>query len=435
VVCWRLGLKYLWIDALCILQDDTAGLDWYEQSAEMDQIYSCAHIVIAADVASDCSSGFLKSTGNQRYQEIEVDRSDGTSWICRERPNGQREDPRFLLTRTPLSHRAWTLQETLLPARVLHYTGSELVLRVGNTFECQCGGCCFEQISLDKAHWHQIVSHYSARHISKPSDKLSALSGLAARIAKNNGNYLAGLWLTSLKKDMLWYVSGDGPHKRAGVWRAPTWSWASIDGGVNYFSRFDFYDFHSAIDIVKAECTALSVDAFGQISAGFVELRGHLVQVEMVILDQPFVKHQGEYNGEWGRAVRVHQGQTSLVRGWSTGIYEVLCDERLEVTDNLNEWERNRWAKGRSYQPDSETLGNSKFYCLEIGSVMDFEREDENDDFMPLSSRVWWLVLRQRDKNNNDEFERVGIGYKSSKDFKRDCDLFDSAEGRTIRLV
>jgi hypothetical protein len=65
---------------------------------------------------------------------------------------------------------------------------------------------------------------------------------------------------------------------------------------------------------------------------------------------------------------------------------------------------------------------------------MDFERDDKNDDFMPQSSGVWWLVLGQRDENK-DEFERVGIGYKRSKDSKRDCDLFSSAERKVIRIV
>ena len=49
------------------------------------------------------------------------------------------------------------------------------------------------------------------------------------------------------------------------------------------------------------------------------------------------------------------------------------------------------------------------------------------------SSRVWLLVLKKAERR--DEFKRVGIGYKSSKDFKRDCNLFDSAEWSTVRLV
>ncbi|RDH35007.1 HET-domain-containing protein [Aspergillus welwitschiae] len=431
-VCRRLGIKYLWVDALCIIQDDALGVDWYEQSSEMDQIYSSAYVVIAADTAEDCSEGFLGTSSVQQLREVTVDWIKA-NFICRDKPNGQSDDPSFLLKRTPLSRRAWTLQETLLPSRVLHYTGTEIVLRLGETFHCQCGKCSFHHVGTSHSDWHQIVSHYSFRQMTKPSDKLSALSGLAARTSDGDRKYLAGLWSDTLVIDLLWYVTGSGLHMRPEPWRAPTWSWASMDGGISYFNRFSYYDFLPALDIIEAECKCLSVNSFGPVSSGFIELRGKLVPVEMAILNKPFTKHQGEYTGEWGRATRVHQGQTSLVRGWGTEIYEVLCDERMDQTDEIGEEESESWAQGRVDRQDLGRIVASNIYCLEIGTVID--RVIDVDGFTALgrSSRVWWLVLKKAEKVN--EFKRVGIGYKSSKDFKRDCDLFVSAEWSTVRLV
>ncbi|RAH56657.1 HET-domain-containing protein [Aspergillus piperis CBS 112811] len=413
-VCWRLGIKYLWVDALCIIQDDAIGVDWYEQSSEMDQIYSSAYVVIAADTAEDCSEGFLGTSQIQQLREVTVD-WDGDTYICREKPNGQRDDPSFLLSRTPLSRRAWTLQETLLPSRVLHYTGTEIVLRLGDTFYCQCGECRFHHVGISQSDWHQIVSHYSFRQMTKPSDKLSALSGLAARMSDGDRKYLAGLWSDTLVTDLLWH------------------SWASMDGGISYFTRFSYYDFLPALDIMQAECTCTSVNSFGPVSSGFIDLRGKLVPVEMVILDKPFTKHQGEYTGEWGRATRVHQGQTSLVRGWGTEIYEVLCDERMEKTDRMGEEERESWAQGKVDRQDLGGVVASNVYCLEVGTIIDRVLDVDGFTALGRSSRVWWLVLKKAERG--DEFKRVGIGYKSSKDFKRDCDLFDSAEWSTVRLV
>ncbi|OJJ76894.1 hypothetical protein ASPBRDRAFT_219208 [Aspergillus brasiliensis CBS 101740] len=431
-VCWRLGIRYLWVDAICIIQDDELGADWYEQSSEMDLIYSSAYVVIAADNAEDCSEGFLGASNIQQLREVTVDWINDT-FICRDKPNGQRDDPSFLLNRTPLSRRAWTLQETLLPHRVLHYTGTEIVLRVGETFYCQCGECIFHHVGTRHSDWHQIVSHYSFRQMTKPSDKLSALSGLAARMSDGERKYLAGLWSDTLVIDLLWYVTGSGLHTRPEPWRAPTWSWASMDGGISYFTRFSYYDFLPALDIIEAECTCISVNSFGPVSSGLIELRGKLVPVEMVILDKPFMKNRGEYNGEWGRATRVHQGQTSLVRGWGTEIYEILCDERMEQTDELGAEESESWAQGKVDRQDLGGIVSSNIYCLEIGTVID--RVIEVDGFTALgrSSRVWWLVLEKAEKVN--EFKRVGIGYKSSKNFECDCDLFVAAEWNTVRLV
>ncbi|KAE8310248.1 hypothetical protein BDV41DRAFT_579754 [Aspergillus transmontanensis] len=201
--------------------------------------------------------------------------------------------------------------------------------------------------------------------------------------------YLAGLWSDTLVIDLLWYVTGKWLYTRPEPWRAPTWSWASMDGGISYFTRFSHYDFLPALDIIEAECTCISVNSFGPASSGLIELRGKLVPVEMVILDKPFMKNQGEYTGEWGRATRVHQGQTSLVRGWGTEIYEILCDERMEQADGLGAEESESWAQGKVDRQDLGGVVASNNYCLEIGTVID--RVIEVDGFTALgrSSRVW----------------------------------------------
>jgi hypothetical protein len=439
--CWRLDLTYIWIDALCIIQDDSR--DWFEQCAQMGEIYSSAYIVIAADIARDCDSGFLGTIKPERLRETQVTSRLGDTWICREKPNRQSDDPNFLLKRTPLALRAWTLQETLLPPRIVHFTGTEVVLRLDGKFACQCNKCSFERLTVQSSHWYQIVSHYSSRDMSDPSDKLSALSGLAARVATTSGTYLAGLWSKSLARNLLWHVVGDSVHTRSKVWRAPTWSWASMDGGVNYFERFHHHVFDSAVEIVDAQCTPLSADHFGQVSSGFILLTGRLVKVSLAIFDQPFSKCQGEYNGEWGKAVRVHKGQTSLVRAKHTTVFEVLCDEKMNITLGLSHEETTCWLYDGKHS-SGEGLGtvctcardpvDSPIYCLEVGTYMDRARDLDGFTDMGRSSRVWWLVL-QRIEESGEEYRRIGVGYKSSRNFIRACNLFDGAEQSTIRLV
>jgi hypothetical protein len=61
-VCTRLGIRYLWIDSLCIVQDD--GEDWAREAMQMCNVYSHSRLTIAAHRAAACKEGFL---GKQIY--------------------------------------------------------------------------------------------------------------------------------------------------------------------------------------------------------------------------------------------------------------------------------------------------------------------------------------------------------------------------------
>ena len=78
--------------------------------------------------------------------------------------------------------------------------------------------------------------------LTKPSDKLAAISGLVSEIAheRPNAEYLAGVWSDSLKMDLLWCTWNNKYHApeasfRLNQWRAPSWrSWGSIDAEVQW---------------------------------------------------------------------------------------------------------------------------------------------------------------------------------------------------------
>jgi hypothetical protein len=84
-----------------------------------------------------------------------------------------------------------------------------------------------------------MVEAYSTMRLTKASDKLPVIAGLASEIAheQQNTRYLAGLWSDSLLTDLLWFVLHNEYHEpeasyRRNQWRAPSWSWASIDAEV-----------------------------------------------------------------------------------------------------------------------------------------------------------------------------------------------------------
>lgn len=257
-----LGIRYLWIDALCIIQDNEQ--DWKEHTVAMSNIYTYAHLNIAATFARNSTEGlFHKRTAHHFPGERDV--PDESNWT---QPNGTyvgevngreiclrvsryRDHITILLDRlpefwdnVPLLSRAWVLQERLLARRVLHFTGSEMIWECGSGYACECGvleitsneqqqraptppppspvespftvrsPTKMEYAALIHSHgsdsapydlWLRIVQQYSSLHLTNASDRAFALAGIAQRFeAVTKDRYLAGLWSGDLLRGLLW---------------------------------------------------------------------------------------------------------------------------------------------------------------------------------------------------------------------------------------
>ena len=79
-----LGIRYLWIDALCIVQDRFE--DWETHSTQMSVIYANAAVTIAAAHASNTLQGCFSPRNGMRSHRYQLDRSDAggkvSSWIA-----------------------------------------------------------------------------------------------------------------------------------------------------------------------------------------------------------------------------------------------------------------------------------------------------------------------------------------------------------------
>jgi hypothetical protein len=122
-------------------------------------------------------------------------------------------------------------------------------------------------------YWRNLVSHYSSLTLSKQEDYFPALSSIAMMIAeRRTGRYLAGIWEHSLQDDFLWTGSR---ASRPAIWRAPSWSWASITGDIHYedapldwtddehFTDRSEDNFRYYYNILSSECTVQSSARFG----------------------------------------------------------------------------------------------------------------------------------------------------------------------------
>ncbi|KAH8724540.1 heterokaryon incompatibility protein-domain-containing protein [Phaeosphaeriaceae sp. PMI808] len=237
----RLGLQYIWIDSLCIIQDDPEDLS--REIAKMANTFQGAFVTISAASAFSVDQGFLSDRATLSRRRI------GLPWRSTNAENGtvliERERQAYDPAEDPINLRAWTLQEHILPRRMLVFGTRELwwtcetavsfdtfpTQRIVNvpTVQRKSGE---DRFSLN--YWRSIVRDYTRRFLTYPNDKLPAIAGVASLYSEFfKSRYLAGLWEFSFLSELMW-CSQRSDITRPPVRRAPTWSWASVDGEITH---------------------------------------------------------------------------------------------------------------------------------------------------------------------------------------------------------
>ncbi|KAK0737588.1 heterokaryon incompatibility protein-domain-containing protein [Apiosordaria backusii] len=348
-----LGLQYLWIDSLCILQDDFE--DWANEAAQMADIYRHAYLVINAANSSGDTLGFL---GEREAPDVvrlpAVPSSSTTSHLdlnlCLQLlPHANQwfslgEGPDHL-RKEPLSTRAWCLQERYLPVRALQYGTRQTFWECQSMRASEDGYLCvlrpeeqgghvqrlvrtanfsrsvFARGEYREAHtepdgmynwfhWYQMVQDYTARDISKPTDRLPAIAGLARAIVREKGRgdaklewemeneYMAGLWKSGLLEGLFWCKAAGGDSQKqqqlipTEEYVAPSWSWASVLGAV-HFPVYDWYrrsarwkakmaDFEPLAEYVSHTVESIAQDPFGGLAGGGLTVKAPLFSVRKV---------------------------------------------------------------------------------------------------------------------------------------------------------
>jgi hypothetical protein len=306
----RLHINYIWIDSLCIVQDDAD--DWAAQAAQMANIYSNAFLTIAATCAPDSTHGLFSKTPDIYLSEtFHIPRLDGSSYPVRVRHLSKFHMREHYNEHSalvgppatwPLLKRAWVFQERLLSPRLLHFSFGELIWERRHVSACECSAIASQQkddhnsnirkkdvfhfhlkrriwgAEMDCTMWHDIVAAYTDLQLSFPKDVFPALSGIAQRIhEKRESRYLAGLWQDTLCADLAWTTSSwDANKKRPSTWRAPSWCWASVDAAIQ-FRHMD----RLQATLLEANIVPLSSDGFGELDTASITLRGWEFEAEV----------------------------------------------------------------------------------------------------------------------------------------------------------
>ncbi len=311
----QLGLRYLWIDSLCIVQDSKE--DWESEAAKMCEVYNNATVTIAADSAKDTSEGLFPATKERsrsnQVHEISVVGSEGQpNTICVRERFG---DPFYIRNNvhsntkpkeSKLISRGWVLQEELLSPRILHFNNEELTWTCSTYSRCECRirpGQPFPSTfrrsfaTVPKSpefkdrlfvEWCAIVVAFTRRKLTRQSDRLPAMSGIAARVEKQAGDeYFCGLWFRDIPFQLLWYRDQSGESNALEPVRlespyAPSWSWASITGPISYYARSPT-DGISAYPLsipIGLWTTGTSPNKYGAVKIGFIKLLARVLPVQ-----------------------------------------------------------------------------------------------------------------------------------------------------------
>lgn len=313
----RLGIRYLWIDSLCIIQDDDE--DWFTEAGRMASIYEHAEVTLSAASSTNSSEGLFRRSDVGACLDPEHN-----IWVR------QRPDPEFFeragefimgsKSVSPLLKRAWVFQERLLSRRVLHFTPWELVLECKTSNAAESGQDWIDTTDKHSLRmiydassasvwtksdlWRHLVTSFTHLGLTKAGDTLPAMAGLASRMFQLEGlshNYLAGLWKHQLLDDLLWSWNRLGPHEINKT--MPTWSWARSTGGKSFIRPTENV---ALCKVVEAVCTSTRGDqhTFLHVDGGHVLIRGHVIPARhtrsgIVVMDVPRVFHMVKKDYLW----------------------------------------------------------------------------------------------------------------------------------------
>ncbi|GKT49696.1 uncharacterized protein ColSpa_09877 [Colletotrichum spaethianum] len=311
VMTRNLGVRYIWIDSLCICQNDLK--DWERESAQMAAVYSNSYLTLAAAKSSNTSGGLLSARKPRSYFKIPRSGSDaGSKYLLASVVPLDKEiipDNHTTMENEPLTKRAWGFQERVLARRVLHFGSEQLGWECLEGFESEegvrlpyrlpCVNPDPEVIAyIDKKNkenqdlhhemdrpasslrvWPHLLSEYGPRELTNPADKLPAISGVAKTFSKIlDDEYLAGLWRKSLIEDLCWQPLDCKPA--SGGYRAPSWSWASVDGipATGFLGEAELQ-----AQVLDARVVIDGDNPFGRVKDGWIKLEAPLIK--MVLSD------------------------------------------------------------------------------------------------------------------------------------------------------
>lgn len=227
----------------------------------MGDVYAGCVLNICATAASDSSQGLFHERDPFPMKHLRpLLPEDGTQRNFTLWNNYYWEEA---VGKAPLNQRAWVCQERLLSPRSIHFTPREvfwecrdrlaselfphMIVSRGKTLKASVASSIVQNISYFDSrrfshgsphiNWTRIVALYTRSKLTYEKDKLVAIGGLAEKWNRTyNDQYCAGIWKTDLHRQLVWQSERPLLDHTTRNCTAPSWSWASIDGAVDFLS-------------------------------------------------------------------------------------------------------------------------------------------------------------------------------------------------------
>ncbi|KAL7938435.1 heterokaryon incompatibility domain-containing protein [Trichoderma chlorosporum] len=301
-----LGIRYLWIDSMCIMQDDDS--EKAKEIALMGEIYYNSSLNISATDSTSGADGLifqrdvLKTTPCQVSLQLSgrnepLDLVAFHNKVLVESDEGE------------LNRRGWVLQERILSPRVLHFTKPRIfwecnsllasdIRPLGEPIDPASSGDMRGVLSASyqaalpankmMALWYDVVRQYSATSLSFSGDRLLAVSALAERYSivglQPPKEYVAGIWTSHLPLALLWrripqteslsISQKDASRERI----APTWSWAALTCAIESADMINLYPNIAIVEV--SDIQRRSASLFDGVTGGRLRIRGQMCRVE-----------------------------------------------------------------------------------------------------------------------------------------------------------
>lgn len=461
-VCKALNIRYLWVDAVCILQDEIT--DWTQQSAIMTTIFGNASITICPLSSRSCNEGFLAQvlSGLQLSFDSTIKREVRGHYTLR-RSHFKDDFHRATLGDLGLGDlemsswqtRAWTFQEgncsnfkIIFGERRIHIVtpqgmltdGSDQVLSTArSTLADMKNGIYGKNLIVSNnqlyRYWENSVENFSSRQLTYRTDKFPALSGMASYYQEWLGDKLiAGLWERHLYRQLFWTK---GKNKcdsleelvetlcpLSSSWIAPSWSWASFDGYVE-FSSYGF-PVEELFTGHTSHCQALvpeiSLYGGGGHSLGRLEAASLLVTSKVFSTKSSLVADVEEQAYLPNRQWKVQRD-----------------GERLRIAFELD-WEDETDFDGHDLE--LLLLGSclKKDECAYGESWSELDEPFSSADEAGGKTHVWGLVICPAPSDSRAsrigprDYYRIGVFFFESGS-NGSLGLFDTAQEATVRLL
>ncbi|MCJ1441565.1 MAG: hypothetical protein MMC23_002054 [Stictis urceolatum] len=306
-VARQIGVRFLWIDALCIIQDRS---DWEVEAGRMAEVYQNSYLNIAASNGDSSHAGLALSTP----PSLSISTCPST---CASQDSCQNHTSYVRpwsavstdFNKQTLQTRAWALQESILSPRVLYFCNEQLVWQCHGSLQGEDGyrwsymdewqdipvltppQFSFSNETEAYETWSSWIADHSKRQITFKSDKLATLAGLTSWYREKTGmRSLVGLWSARdsakmVTAGLVWSKLDPEPELGERLEGIPSWSWASIDGPVRPLAFFESWKADAVV--LDAKIGWKGVEFTSDLDEAWIDVRATVVHAEMQGSDSP----------------------------------------------------------------------------------------------------------------------------------------------------